>query len=100
MAKTSKYGFEYVKHLYPGVSVPATLEVTLANSAGALTIGDAVQLTSGYLDGCPIDEAMLGILVGFVTKNGENIFKTKDTLLGTRTGDDTSALLLRTQLLT
>jgi len=89
MAKTSKYGFEYKKHLLPGVETPATLEVIIGDSTGALTIGDAVQLTSGYLDGCPVDEAMLGILVGFVTKNGENIFKTKDAISGSISGDDT-----------
>lgn len=87
MAKASKYGFEYKKHLHPGVDTPATLEVILKDSAGTLYIGDAVQYTSGYLDGCPVDEAMLGILVGFVTKDGENIFKTKVSLGGTKTGD-------------
>lgn len=90
MARTSKYGFEYKKHLIPGTETPATLEVEIANSK-TLTIGDAVQLTSGYLDGCPIDEAMLGILVGIVTTNGENIFKTKSTHGATLTGDDTVA---------
>lgn len=90
MAKTSKYGFEYKRHLYPGVETPATLEVEIANSK-TLTIGDAVQYTSGYLDGCPVDEAMLGILVGVVTENGENIFKTKSTHGATLSGDDTVA---------
>lgn len=89
MAKTSKYGFEYRKHLTPGLSTPATLEVILANSAGPLTIGDAVGWSSGYLAGVGADAAMLGILVGFVTKNGENIFKTKDSIGGTKSGDDT-----------
>ena len=89
MAQTSKYGFEFKKSLYPGLSNPAVIEVILANSAGPLTIGDAVKFSSGYLDGCAADYAMLGILVGFVTKNGENIFKTKDSIGGTKSGDDT-----------
>jgi len=89
MAKTSKYGFIYRKSLNPNLSTPATLEVILADSAGPLTIGDAVIYSSGYLTGCPVDTAMLGILVGFVTKNGENIFKTKDSIGGTKSGDDT-----------
>lgn len=89
MAKTSKYGFEYVKHLTPGLETPATLEVILANSAGPLTIGDTVKWSAGYLDGAAVDEAILGILVGFVTEKGENIFKTKETIHGTIAGDDT-----------
>lgn len=88
MAKTSKYGFEYKKSLIPGLSNPATLEVILANSA-ALTIGDAVAWSSGYLGGAAVDTAFLGILVGFVTDKGENIFKTEDSLGGTISGDDT-----------
>ncbi len=89
MAKTSKYGFIYKRHLTPSVETPATLEVIISNSAGNLTIGDKVQWTSGYLMGSAIDAACLGILVGLVTKNGENIFKTKESLSGTKTGDDT-----------
>lgn len=89
MAYTSKYGFIYKRHLTPGIETPATLEVTLANSAGPLTVGDAVKWSSGYLDGAAIDVAYLGILIGFVTKNGENIFKTKEALTGTKSGDDT-----------
>lgn len=89
MAQTSKYGFIYKRHLTPGVETPATLEVIISNSAGNLTIGDKVQWTSGYLMGSAVDAACLGILVGFVTKNGENIFKTKESLSGTKTGDDT-----------
>lgn len=89
MAYTSKYGFIYKRHLLPGMEVPATLEVILANSAGPLTIGDAVRYSGGYLVGSPIDVAMLGILVGLVTSKGENIFKTKDAITGTKSGDDT-----------
>lgn len=89
MAKSSSTGFEYVRHLEPGVETPATLEVLLANSAGPLTVGDAVQLTSGYLTIAATGEAILGILVGFVTDKGENIFKTNESLGGTLSGDDT-----------
>jgi len=89
MAKTSKYGFEYKRHLIPNCEAPAMLEVVISDSAGALTIGDKVQWTSGYLMGSAVDAACLGILAGFVTKNGENIFKTKDALTGTKSGDDT-----------
>lgn len=88
MAATTKYGFIFKKHMYPGVEVPATLSVTIGDSK-TLVIGDAVQLTSGYLDGCPVDEAMLGILVGIVTSSGENIFKSKEDHGATLTGDDT-----------
>jgi len=89
MAKTSKYGFKYVKHLIPNCEAPAMLEVVISDSAGALTIGDKVQWTGGYLMGSAIDAACLGILAGFVTKNGENIFKTKDAISGAISGDDT-----------
>lgn len=82
-------GFWYKKHLMPGVDVPATLEVTLANSAGPLTIGDAVQWTSGYLTIAATTEAILGILVGLVTSKGENIFKTDEAISGTISGEDT-----------
>ena len=89
MAQTSKYGFGFKKSLVPGLSTPATQEVILANSAGPLTIGDAVLLSGGYLVGAPVDVAIFGILVGLVTKDGENIFKTKSTIGGTISGDDT-----------
>lgn len=88
MAQTSKYGFFFKKSLNPGLSNPATLEVILANSA-ALTVGDAVAFSSGYLGGAAADAAILGVLAGFVTKSGENIFKTKESLGGTKSGDDT-----------
>lgn len=89
MAYTSKYGFIYKRHLNPSVETPATLEVIISDSAGALTVGDAVGWSSGYLMGVGADAAMLGILVGFVTKNGENIFKTKEAITGSKSGDDT-----------
>ncbi|MCK9370329.1 hypothetical protein M0R04_10515 [Candidatus Dojkabacteria bacterium] len=82
-------GFVYKKHLEPGVSNPATIEVTLANSEGPLTIGDAVQWTSGYLTTAATTEAVLGILVGFRTASGENIFKTKEDHGATLSGEDT-----------
>lgn len=82
-------GFVYKKNLRPGLDIPATIEVTLANSAGPLTIGDAVQYTSGFLTIAATTESVLGILVGFRTQNGENIFKTKDALGGTISGEDT-----------
>jgi hypothetical protein len=89
MAYTSKYGFIYQRHLMPGIETPATLEVPLTGSL-AFTIGDLVAIDSGYL--VPQDstaESSLGILVGLVTKNGENLFKTKDSVTGTKSGDDT-----------
>lgn len=89
MARSSKYGFIYRRHLLPGIETPATLEYIISNSAGALTIGDAVYLSSGYLMGAGTDQAILGILAGFVTANGENIFKTKDAITGSKSGDDT-----------
>jgi hypothetical protein len=82
-------GFVYKKSLSPSVEQPAILEVTLANSAGPLTIGDAVQYTSGYLTIAATSESILGILVGFRTAKGENIFKTQEALTGTKSGDDT-----------
>lgn len=82
-------GFVYKKHLDPSIDKPATLEVTLANSAGPLTIGDAVQWTSGYLTIAATTESVLGILVGFRTAKGENIFKTQEALTGTKSGEDT-----------
>jgi hypothetical protein len=90
MAKSADViGFEYKKHLMPGVETPATHEFILANSAGALTVGDAVLLSSGYLTQAAADKAIIGILQGFVTEKGENIFKTSEVLGGTLSGDDT-----------
>ncbi len=91
MAKTSKYGFIYKRHLSPGVDNPSTLVVPLANSAGPLTIGDAVLWSSGYLNGSAVDLGMLGILQGFTTLKGEEIFKRQinPTIKGTKSGDDT-----------
>jgi len=82
-------GFVYKKHLDPSVDKPATLEVIIANSGGPLTIGDAVQWTSGYLTIAATTEAILGILVGFRTESGENIFKTKEDHGATLSGEDT-----------
>lgn len=89
MAKTSQYGFDYRRHLSPNVSTPATLEVILANSAGPLTLGDAVTYASGYLNGAAIDTGILGILVGLVDATGLNIFERGATANGTKSGDDT-----------
>ena len=88
-SSASVKGFIYKKNLRPGVEQPATIEVTLANSAGPLTIGDAVQWTSGYLTIAASTEVILGIWVGFRTAKGENIFKTKESLTGTESGEDT-----------
>lgn len=89
MAYTSSKGFIYKKHLEPGREKPATLEVVLANSAGPLTIGDAVQFTSGYLTIAATTESILGILVGVRMEDGENLFKTNQAHGGTIAGDDT-----------
>lgn len=89
MAQTSKYGFKYRKSLVPSREQPATLEVILANSAGPLTIGDAVTYASGYLNGAAVDRGILGILVGLVDKNGLNIFERGASVNGTKSGDDT-----------
>jgi len=92
MAYTSKYGFIYKRHLTPGREVPATLEVILDNTQ-TLVVGDLVRWTAGYLrpviTAAASTGAILGVLQGFVTSKGENIFKTKDTISGTKTGDDT-----------
>ena len=88
-SSASAKGFVYKKNLMPGVEIPATIEVTLANSAGPLTIGDAVQWTSGYLTIAATTEAILGILVGFRTASGENIFKTNEDHGATLSGEDT-----------
>lgn len=82
-------GFWYKKNLQPGVSKPATLRVPLANSAGPLTIGDAVQYTSGFLTIAATGESILGILSGFSLGDGENLFKTNQVHGATLSGDDT-----------
>lgn len=89
MAYSSSKGFIYRKSLLPGVSMPATQEFLIANSEGPLTVGDAVQLTSGYLTIAATTESVVGILVGFVNSKGENIFKNNVTVGGTISGDDT-----------
>lgn len=82
-------GFWYKKHLQPGVEKPATLEVVLADSEGPLTIGDCVQWTNGVLTAAATTESILGVLVGFVTSKGENLFKTSEVHGGTISGEDT-----------
>ena len=90
MAKSSGVkGFWYKKNLSPNVEDPMRLEFLIANSEGPLTIGDAVQLTSGYLTIAATTEVVLGILEGFVDKNGKNIFTNTVSVLGTKSGDDT-----------
>jgi hypothetical protein len=91
MAYSSKYGFIYKRHLSPAVGTPAVLYVTLANSAGPIVVGNAVKWSSGYLVGAPISSAVLGILVGFVNKYGDDIFKNflGPAVKGTKSGDDT-----------
>jgi len=88
MARSSAKGFHYVKHLQPGQK-PAVLEVILTDSEGALTVGDCVQWTNGYLTTAATTESILGVLVGFVTEKGENLFKTNEVHGGTLSGDDT-----------
>lgn len=89
MAYTSGIkGFWYKKNLQPGVSKPATLEVPIAAST-SLTIGDAVQYTSGYLTIAATGESVLGILTGFKLEDGENVFKSNQSHGATLTGDDT-----------
>ena len=88
MAYTSSKGFIYRKSLTPGVSTPIAQEFLIANSEGPLTVGDAVQLTSGYVTIAATGESILGIVLGFV-KKGENIFKNNVSVGGTKAGDDT-----------
>jgi len=91
MAKSASVkGFWYTRNLRPGVEAPLRIQVPLAaNTSTALTIGDAVQWTSGYLTIAATSESILGILEGFVTANGQNIFQTNATVTGTKSGDDT-----------
>jgi hypothetical protein len=88
MARSSALGFHYVRHLQPGQK-PAVLEVILTDSEGALTVGDCVQWTAGYLTTAATTEIILGVLIGFVTEKGENLFKTNEVHGGTLSGDDT-----------
>jgi len=89
MARSASTGFIYRRNLNTGVQNPQTLEVPLANSAGPLTVGDAVQYTSGYLTIAATGESVLGILVGFVDQDGRNIFQNGVSVSGTKSGDDT-----------
>jgi len=91
MAYTTKYGFIYKRHLTPSVETPSFLLVTLANSAGPLVVGNAVKYSSGYLVGAPVSSSILGILIGFVNKYGDDIFKSTNgpAVKGTKSGDDT-----------
>jgi len=89
MAKSASTGFVYARNLNTGVQNPQTLEVLLANSTGPLTVGDAVQYTSGYLTIAATGESVLGILAGFVDKDGRNIFQSGVNVTGTKSGDDT-----------
>jgi len=89
MAMTDGYGFEFRRHMKPGQK-PATLEVILGNSVGAMAVGETCEWNgAGYLDVCAPDKAHLGVIQGFVTEKGENIFKTNESLGGTKAGDDT-----------
>jgi hypothetical protein len=90
MARTSgSKGFFFKKSLSPNVENPMRIEVLLTNSTGPLTIGDAVQFTSGYLTIAAQTELVLGILEGFVDKDGRNIFQSGVSVSGTKSGDDT-----------
>lgn len=89
MARSTGYGFYFRRHLTPGVEKPATLEVIIANSA-KVAVGEAVYWDGdGFAAPCPADTAMLGIVSGIVTEDGENVFKTNESHGGTLSGDDT-----------
>ena len=88
MARSSALGFHYRRNLQPGQK-PAVLEVILTDSEGALTVGDCVQWTSGFLTTAATTESILGVLAGFVTEKGENLFKSNEAHGGTISGDDT-----------
>ena len=87
---SGRKGFTYWKKLGPNVEDPQRIEVILASGTStALTVGDAVQWTSGYLTIAATTESILGILEGFVDANGRNIFVNGVSVSGTKSGDDT-----------
>lgn len=95
MAKssTSIYGFTLERSL-AGVNNPASLDYIIKDSA-TITIGDPVRLsTDGYLKRSAAGEAVLGICVGLVDKNGINVFSPRAAGVtgATLTPDDTIAV--------
>lgn len=95
MAKssTSIYGFSLERSLM-GVNNPADLDLVIKDSS-TITIGDPVRWsTDGYIKRSAAGEAVLGIVIGLVDKDGLNVFspRAQGTTGTTLTPDDTIAV--------
>lgn len=95
MAKSSStvYGFSLHRGL-AGVENPTSLDFVIKDSS-TITIGDPVRLsTDGYLKRAAAGEAVLGICIGLVDKDGLNVFspRAQGTTGATLTPDDTVAV--------
>lgn len=95
MAKssTSIYGFSLDRSL-AGVENPASLDFVIKDSS-TITIGDPVRLsTDGYVKRAAAGEAVLGVVIGLVDKDGLNVFspRAQGATGSTLTPDDTIAV--------
>ena len=95
MAKSAStvYGFELERSVM-GSENPASLDYIIKDSS-TVTIGDPVRLsTDGYVKRAAAGEAVLGICVGLVDKDGLNVFSPRaaGTTGATLTPDDTVAV--------
>lgn len=95
MAKSAStvYGFALHRSLL-SVENPTSLDYVIKDSS-TITIGDPVRLsTDGYVKRAAAGEAVLGICIGIVDKDGMNIFspRTTGTTGATLSPDDTVAV--------
>jgi len=77
-------GFEYKEQLTGGNQSPGFWTRTIYDSA-TITVGDAVDLTSGYVTPADDGDAVLGIVIGLVDKDGIDLTNTGYSLDGTYT---------------
>ncbi len=95
MAKSSSsvYGFSLHRGLM-GVENPTSFNFVIKDSS-TISIGDPVRLsTDGYLKRAAAGEAVLGVVIGIVDKDGLNVFspRAQGTTGSTLTPDDTVAV--------
>lgn len=90
MAKSSgAKGFIPVRNI-EGPDIPTAFEFIIDNSE-TVTIGDAVDFNSGYLQVVDAGDNPLGVVVGIVDANGVPVNHPDADVDGTVTGDDTYA---------
>ena len=77
-------GFFYRKHMQ-GLTTGAVMEAIIDNSE-TVTIGDAVDLNSGYAQVIDAGDSCMGIVIGIVDANGINVESSDADVDGTVSG--------------